>query len=70
MSTREEKIQVLKRWMEYFCLSFDDLDFPHANAIEELEDDELQHLMDDAAEDRARHVAEGVFIREDWTEAV
>lgn len=64
---RENNIALLKRWMEYFYLSFKDLGFNDAKHLEELEDDEIRSLMNDAEGDRGKHLAQGIFISEDWT---
>ena len=71
MTTREEEIAIVKRWMEYFCFEqLSDIDFEtKATRVEDLTDDELRQVMEFAEEDRCRHITNGVFIREDWTEA-
>jgi hypothetical protein len=68
MITREEKVKILNRWMAYFCLSFDDLDIVSPNdSLDKLEENQLDLLLENAEEDRARHIADGVPINEDWS---
>jgi hypothetical protein len=71
MTTREENIRTIKNWMEYFhFVELSDIDFEtKATRVEDLTDDELQQVMEFAEEDRSRHITNGVFIRDDWTEA-
>ncbi len=72
---REQKLQVIRRWIEYVGLTEEELieeDTLDADAIslDDLDDCDLDYLIEQSQEDRARLVAEGCFIREDWTEAV
>lgn len=71
-TTRTEKIAILKRWMAYTNLSLADLDIG-LGSLDEMDysifEPDLDDLLEAAEEDRARLVADGCFIREDWTEA-
>lgn len=71
-TTRTEKIAILKRWMAYVNISLADLDIG-LGSLDEMDysifEPDLDDLLEAAEEDRARLVADGCFIREDWTEA-
>lgn len=67
MTTREQKLKVIRNWMSYFHLSLDDLDLD-VDSLEALDDAQLDFLLEDVEEDRARHAAEGVVISPDFTE--
>lgn len=69
---RAEKIAILKRWMAYVGISLADLDIG-LGSLDEMNysifEPDLDDLLEAAEEDRARLIADGCFIREDWTEA-
>ena len=71
-TTRTEKIAILKRWMAYTNLSLADLDIG-LGSLDEMDysifEPDLDDLLEEAEEDRARLIADGCFIREDWTVA-
>lgn len=65
--SRDQKLATIRRWMKYMSISMDDIGI--RTQLEKLSDLWLLHILQLAEEDRARLVADGCFIREDWTEA-
>lgn len=64
---KTQKIGTIQRWMGYFGLTFDDLGFdPEFACLDDLDHDQLDELLMDAEEDRARQLTKGVWIEEDY----
>ena len=66
--TKHEKIEIIRRWMEYCCITLDDLGL--VTPLERVTDIMIEHLLELAEEDRSRFICDGCFIKEDWTEAL
>lgn len=62
-----QKIGTVQRWMAHFGLTFDDLGFdPEFTCLDDLDHDQLDELLMEAEEDRARQLTKGVWIEEDY----
>ena len=64
---REQKLQTIRRWIDYVGLDLSDV--VGDETLNDLNDVWLDSLLEEAEEDRARLIADGCFIKEDWTEA-
>lgn len=68
MDNRDKNIEIIRNWMDFFNLNVEDLGFDDKFIdLNQLDDDAIDQLLDEAEEDRMRSMGNGEYISEDYS---